>query len=79
MKVVTPRRLGLFGALCCGSGLAWFAIWFHSVGRLYQFNVDIAAPVAPRLLAMLGFWLVVSSLVWAVAVWRRRRNRPTRS
>jgi hypothetical protein len=76
MKAITPFRLGVFGGICCVGGLAWFLVWFHSAKQLIQFNIDVVAPFAPRLLAIFGFWLVVASLIWAAIVGiRRRRSR----
>jgi hypothetical protein len=79
VRIVTPLRLGIFGGLSLAAGLAWFAIWYRSVYSAMQWNVDVRAPYALRLIVIVSFWVVVASVVWAAAIWLRRRGTKARS
>src|SRR5713226_8981129 len=76
MKVVTPLRLGVIGIGCFVGGLTWFAILFRSARPVL--NIDVTAPLAPRLLGIGGFWLTVASVIWGVAARFRRKRERTR-
>jgi hypothetical protein len=77
MKNVTPLRLGVFGAVWFVGGLGWFAFWMVYVRPpdLPGFSNDVEVPTLPRVIALLGFLVVVAALVWAV----RLRNGKARS
>jgi hypothetical protein len=77
LKVFSPFRLGLFGALCFLAGLIWVAFWVRVTSEARQWNVDavVVAPTIPRFMVILGFWLLVVCLAWsAIARFRRRRT-----
>ncbi len=80
MKSFTPLRLGVFGAVWCVGGFAWFAFWFV-YGRIPEstvITIDQSAPVLPRIVALLGVLMVLISLAWAAVAWLKQRSTRSR-
>ena len=76
MKNVTPLRLGMFGVVWFGGGLAWCAYWFGYV-RIPDspmIIIDQEMPIVPRVAVLCGALMLIVSLVWAIAS-RLRRKR----
>jgi hypothetical protein len=76
MKNVTPLRLGVFGAVWCVGGFAWFAFWFVYV-RIPDspaITIDQNAPMLPRIVELLGVLMVLTSLAWAVMARIQKRR-----
>jgi hypothetical protein len=66
MRLISPLRLGVAGAICSIVGLTWYASWYHSARDMIQINVDARAPVACIRISATGFLIVAGSFAWAM-------------
>jgi hypothetical protein len=82
MENVTPLRLGVFGAVWCAGGIAWFSFWaaYVRIPDSPAITIDQEAPILPRIVVLLGVLMVLASLAWAVMTrlqrLQRKRTRP---
>jgi hypothetical protein len=79
MKIVTPLRLGVCGGFSFATGLFWFAIWYRSERDVLRVMSDVHPPFSLRLLVIVSFWVVVASVIWAMAIWLRGRKAKAES